>query len=47
MMDALAFSPLTTRNVLLELIEREIAFAACRQTRRHLAEAELAWWTRR
>ena len=27
LMDALAFSPLTTRTVLLELIEREIAFA--------------------
>jgi polyphosphate kinase len=27
MMDALAFSPLTTRNVLAELIRREIAFA--------------------
>ncbi len=42
LMEALAFSPLTTRTVLAELIKREIAFAHGRQAGRHLAEAELA-----
>ena len=40
LMDALAFSPLTTRAMLLELIEREIALRACRQAGRHLAQDE-------
>ncbi len=42
LMDALAFSPLTMRTVLADLIKREIAFAHAGKTRRHLAEAQLA-----
>ena len=41
-MDALAFSPLTMRATLTELIQQEIAFARGRQARRDLAEDELA-----
>ncbi len=40
MMDAIAFSPLTLRNVLVELIEKEIAFAIAGRAGRHLAEDE-------
>ena len=46
LMEALAFSPLTTRDVLLELIAREIAFAHAGKPATHLAEDESAWSTR-
>ena len=42
LMDAVAFSPLTTRTVLLELIRPRDRLRACRQAGGHLAEDELA-----